>query len=147
MSDVSNVLISAAISFTISGIGWYLLDKRANRSSKRSETFSLITPTISLLNDLSEMAENSFNERKGWDQEKQQLFEVKFHAKFSLLRTKLEQLQSRKVPISNARLIDLRKAYTLGAINSITSFNNALNASQAIEVDLYSAFEREHNSR
>ena len=56
-----DISISAAVSFSIAWLGWAKLEKRAEKMATRSESFSLLTPTISLLNEFRLMAENSLH--------------------------------------------------------------------------------------
>lgn len=158
MADAWKTIVSALVSLTISGIGWYLVAKRANKSSRRSETFSLLNPVISLLSEFQSMAEEAFNTpsplaMKDEDFElngmkvvnKQQIFEIKFHTKYDLLRCKLGQLEQRKVEIPGDKLIELRKAYTLEKISSPLHYQQALRACHDIEKELHVSFDREYN--
>lgn len=152
MSEFWKIILGAGISLTISGIGWYLLGVRAHKTSKRSETFSLLTPTISLLSEFQTMAEDAVkvntttNLKQTPNIHPQQVFETKFHSKFNLLRTKLDQLNTRNINIANKQLIDLKKAYTLNPIDNIFRYKSAIEQCHIIEVELYRAFEREYNS-
>ncbi len=144
-----NFAASATTSLIISGIGWCLLERRANKSAKRSETFSLIAPSISLLSDIQELAESYFNAQADGcsNLHTNQVLEIKFHTKFDLLRTKFAQLEYRDIRVKRSQLIELRQAYTLHPIDSAVRYQNALECCLAIETELYDAFERRHNGK
>ncbi|AIW12892.1 hypothetical protein VITU102760_20045 [Vibrio tubiashii] len=148
---VSSIIIGAGVSFSIAWLGWNKLEKRAEKTSLRSESFSLLGPTITLISEFREMAENSLYERSSSSYDpisskdkliKRQGFDIKFHAKYQLLKTKLAQLQTRGISIPEDKLVELRMAFTTSEIDNIKSYSIALNASDRIEVELYSAFER-----
>lgn len=148
-----NIFISAAISFSIACIGWFLLEKRANRTSKRSETFSLITPVITILNDLEDMTEKQlhahFNASINKEAKKKLLgerlvFSTKSLSKFDLLRSRLTLLNDRRISIPMSKLIELKQSLTLSNIDDISKYQIVLHSSRSIQLELQNAFEREY---
>ncbi|MDE1333591.1 hypothetical protein [Vibrio aestuarianus] len=153
---VNSLIVGACVSFGIAWLGWNKLEKRAEKTSLRSESFSLLGPTITLVSEFRDMAENSLYERSSTANIsisasdkliKRQGFDIKFHTKYQLLRVKLEQLKSRGIAIPEDKLVDLRIAYTSSEINNIKSYSVALGASDRIEIELYAAFERAYPKR
>ena len=154
-----NTLISALVSFLIAGYGWNLLNKRADKTAKRSETFSLISIIISLLNDFEIMAEEQFkgqyNEmslvgpihlsKLKRNSREQQINEAKFLARYNLFTARLVHLESRNIKIPESHLIELKKAMTLDAVNSPIAYQKVLRATQKIHQELYIAFDREYS--
>lgn len=139
--------------FLIACIGWFLLEKRANRTSKRSESFSLIAPIISILNDIEEMAEEqlftNLDAKKSPKSQQELLhkrlvFSTKSLSKFDLLRSRLNLLSDRKIKIPNSKLIELKQSLTLASIDDVSKYQAVLGSSQSIQLELHNAFEREY---
>jgi len=155
---IMTTIVSAILSFVIAAYGWGLLNKRANKSARRSETFSLISVVTSILDEFDSMAENQFKEyindvdlvgplqlsKQKCNVQKQQMYEAKFLTRFTVFRARLHHLEGRNVVIPAKILIELKKAMTLSAINSSISYQKALTATQKIHQELYLAFEREY---
>ncbi|MFA0412341.1 hypothetical protein AB4520_00870 [Vibrio renipiscarius] len=146
-----SIFVSASVSFLIACIGWFLLEKRANRTSRRSESFSLITPIISILNEIEEMAEDqlfaNLDAKKDLTQQqdllsKRLVFSTKSLSKFDLLRSRLTLLSSRNIAIPNSKLIELKQSLTLASIDDISKYQAVLTSSQSIQLELHNAFER-----
>jgi hypothetical protein len=156
--SIVTTIVSAALSFCIAAYGWGFLNKRADKSAKRSETFTLISIVTSILDDFDLMAETQFKEyindaalvgplqssKYKCNAQKQQMYEAKFLTRFGIFRARLLHLEGRNVVIPTANLIELKKAMTLTAINSSISYQKTLTATQKIHQELYLAFEREH---
>lgn len=147
------IFISAVISFFIACLGWYLLEKRVNRTSKRSETFSLITPLISILNDFEDMAEEQLHAHLDAtisDKAKKKLlgerlvFSIKSLSKFNLLRSRLILLNDRNITISDCKLIELKQSLTMNNIDDASKYQVVINSCQSIQLELYNAFERKY---
>ncbi|KQB10062.1 hypothetical protein [Vibrio metoecus] len=144
-----SVGVSAFISFSIAWLGWHKLEKRADRSSHRSETFSLLAPTIRLIDEFRSIAEDALLKQSSELLEdkcsillRKQLLDAKFHSKYNMFKTKLSQLESRRIGIPSNLLIELRIAFTDGSIDSLSKYSKALLATDRIETELYNAFER-----
>ena len=156
--SIVTTIVSAVLSFCIAAYGWGFLNKRANKSAKRSETFSLISIVTSILDDFDSMAETQFKEyiidaalvgpirlsKQRYNAQKQQMHEAKFLTRYGIFRARLLHLEGRNVVIPAANLLELKKAMTLTAINSSINYQKALIATQKIHQELYLAFEREH---
>lgn len=152
---LTNILLGSAISFGIAWMGWSKLERRAEQSASRSESFSLLTPAISLINNikglaeeqleiplLSELPDENLQEESAKHLKKRQAADIKFHTMYQLLRTKLSLLEERKICIPANLLAELRMAYTNGHIDNVRKFQIALSSADKIDTELYVAFER-----
>ncbi|EKO3482277.1 hypothetical protein M0358_002379 [Vibrio fluvialis] len=149
---LTSVTVSAIVSFSIAWLGWNKLEKRAERSAQRSETFSLLNPTVGLIGEFRDIAEEALMKQSISNGSpssdishtllKKQLLDTKFLTKYNLLRTKLTQLESRNIAIASNLLIDLRISFTDGSIDSMPKYSKAIMATDRIETELYQAFER-----
>ena len=153
--DFSNVIFSTIVSFGIAWMGWSKLEKRTERTSNRSESFSLLTPTIALIGEIKKLAEeqlaipqildmpdDDFEAKAQSNLKKRQAADIKFHTKYQLLRTKLKLLEQRNIRIPNNLLVELRKAYTSGPIDDVKKLHKAFTTADRIDMELYTAFER-----
>ncbi|EOA6544917.1 TPA: hypothetical protein ACGU7E_003795 [Vibrio vulnificus] len=143
--SIGSIIVSSLISFSIAWIGWSKLERRTERTANRSESFSLLTPTISLIGDIKKLAEEQLelsSDKTHKSLKKRQAADIKFLTKYQLLRTKLNILKQRNILIAEHLLVDLRIAYTNGPIDDIKKLHTAFNSADRIDIELYAAFER-----
>lgn len=150
--DIATLLFSGIISFSIAAYGWYLLNKRANKTALRSETFTLISSVRDILTDIEELAENQLENYTGVDPSKKslvysQILESKFLAKFQLLQSRLEYLESKLVKVPDSFKISLRQAMTLEKIDSPMKFSRVLSKSQELQQEIHHAFDCSYNEK
>ncbi|MBH0078340.1 hypothetical protein [Pseudoalteromonas sp. NZS11] len=150
--DIAALLFSGIISFSIAAYGWYLLNKRANKTALRSETFTLISSVRDILTDIEELAENQLENYTGVDPSKKslvysQILESKFLAKFQLLQSRLEYLESKLVKVPDSFKISLRQAMTLEKIDSPMKFSRVLSKSQELQQEIHHAFDCSYNEK
>lgn len=150
--NIATLLFSGIISFLIAAYGWYLLNKRANRTAVRSETFTLISSVRDILNDIEELAENQLEIYLGRDEIKKgsahvQILEAKFLAKFRLLQSRLTYLESKLVKVPDSFKISLKQAMTLEKIDSPAKFSKVLAKSQELQQEIHHAFDNSYNQK
>lgn len=146
-----SIFVSAVVSFLIALIGWHLLDRRANRTARRSEIFSSITPLISILNEIDKMAEEHLfdfldgNMVESNAINKKQIFTTKSLSKIDLFRTRLDSFSDKGVGISSQDLIALKRALTESDIDGVAKYKSILDSTGRIHRELYAAFDRKFN--
>lgn len=152
---LGNILLGSAVSFGIAWMGWSKLERRAEKSASRSESFSLLAPAISLINNIKDLAEeqlaipnllemedDDFMNKSAEYLKRRQAADIKFHTMYKLLRTKLTLLEARDIRLPTNLLAELRMAYTNGHIDNVKKFQLALSSADRIDIELYTAFER-----
>jgi len=148
-------VIAGTLSLSIACLGWFLLYKRTNKMARRSETFSLISEIISIIQEFESIAEEQLKQfidisevvgpNTLCDTTKRmkmaQLMEGKFLIKFKLFRQRLKHLEKRHIFIKPKELIEIKKAMTSGSINTTEQYQIVLNSTQCVHSALYDRFE------
>ncbi|HDY7680400.1 TPA: hypothetical protein RQJ94_003406 [Vibrio vulnificus] len=138
-------IVSAVVSFSIACVGWFILQWRTNRTSKRSETFSMLTSAFSVLEQLEKLSEEHLkNINKNHDIEDnlliRQVFSAQILAKANFFRSKVEYLEKRGITLTDSKHIELRDSLTMSDFSTISEYQRLLNLTSDIRNDLYKSF-------
>jgi DNA primase large subunit len=138
-------IISALVAFAIACLGWFILQWRTNKTSKRSETFSMLSSAFTVLEQLEELAEEHLkNIKKATDIEDnlllRQIFSAQILAKANFFRAKIEYLEKRGIYLEASKHIELRDKLTMSDFSTITEYQQLLNLTSNIRNELYKSF-------
>lgn len=141
IDNIGNILIP----FLIACIGWFILHWRTNRTSKRSETFSMLSSAFGVLEQLEKLSEEHLKDiNKKLDAEEflliRQVFSAQILAKAKFFRSKVEYLEKRGITLTEAKHIELRDSLTMSDFSTIQEYQRLLNLTSDIRYELYKSF-------
>lgn len=141
------IIMSALISLSIACIGWFILQWRTNKTSKRSETFAMLTSAFAVLDQIELVAEEHVKKiKKTKDVEenllRRQMFSTKILAKEKFFRTQVSLLERRSINLSTDSYIELRDKLTMSDFSTIVEYQQLMNVTADIRKDLYSSFHK-----
>lgn len=138
-------IISALTAFSIASFGWFLLYRRSNQTSKRSETFSMLSNALTALNELEKTAEEHMKAMSHITDSKEnllhrQMFSTKVLAKSTFFRSKVDFLKQRSISLDIKKYLELKDALTMNDFSTINEYRILLRVTNNIRNELYSSF-------
>ncbi|WP_318504332.1 hypothetical protein [Photobacterium leiognathi] len=139
------IITSGLVSLSIACIGWFILQWRTNKTSKRSETFAMLSSAFTVLEQIESLAEEhvkKINKTKDVEENllRRQMFSTKILAKEKFFRTQVRLLERRSINLSSDSYIELRDRLTMSDFSTIVEYQRLMNVTADIRKDLYRSF-------